>query len=198
MWDLVPRPGMETRGQTWAPTLGVRRFSHWTIREVPRARFLESTSHNFVPSTWTLPSFWTPLLTCVSLTALLSIHTENLSLNLSVPPMKPLSSAATGLSPYHRAPHGLKTEVSLTWANALTWTPFSNLIPSILNTWSSHTEFITLLQTPSVTLRLCKSPCLQLEYLLFPHSLLENSYSLFKVQFQHHLLWAFRDSSWQS
>ena len=150
MWDLVPRPGVKPE----PPTLKVQRFSHWTIREAPRARFLESTSHNFVPSTWTLPSFWTPLLTFVSLTALLSIHTENLPLNLSVPPMKPLSSTATGLSPYHRAPHGLKTEVSLTWANTLTWTPFSNLIPSILNTWSSHAEFITLLQTPSVTLHL--------------------------------------------
>ena len=109
-WNLliVPCPGVKPG----PPTLGVQRFSHWTIREVPRARFLESTSHNFVPSTWTLPSFWTPLLTCVSLTALLSIYTENLPLNLSVPPMKPLSSAATGLSPYHRAPHGLKTSFS--------------------------------------------------------------------------------------
>ena len=41
------RPGVKPG----PPTLGVQRFSHWTIREVPRARFLESTSHNFVPST---------------------------------------------------------------------------------------------------------------------------------------------------
>ena len=47
MWDLVPRPGVKPE----PPTLKVQRFSHWTIREVPRARFLESTSHNFVPST---------------------------------------------------------------------------------------------------------------------------------------------------
>ena len=37
MWDLVPRPGIEPR----APALGVRRFSHWITREVPRTQTLK-------------------------------------------------------------------------------------------------------------------------------------------------------------
>lgn len=44
-------------------------------------------------------------------------------------------------------PAGFQMAVSFTWANALTWTPLSSLIPSIPQTLPSHTEFITFLQT---------------------------------------------------
>lgn len=159
----------------------------------------ESTSHNFVPSTQTLPSSLTPLqLAFVSLTALRSIHMEHLALNLSVPPTKAPSSPATGLSPYRQGCPWLKvssfSHLSQCFdLNSLFQShPLHPTHPKFPH-WIYHLPPNIL--TPSVTSCLCKSPCFHPEYLLFPHSLPENSYSVFKAGFPHHRLQAFWDSS---